>query len=373
MTLNHTHLLPPWNRAVIKIGSALVAPEGQRVSNTYTLEIASFITECRNRGKEIILVSSGAVAAGISTQPGFAKRQLSIPEKQAMAAIGQPLLMAHWSKFFDFPCAQLLLTYEGINDRHRFVNAKNTLLKLLAQQTLPIINENDTVIVDELKVGDNDNLAAHVAVLADADLLLIATDIDGLYDADPRTHSEAQLIPVVDRIDPSVYKLAGKKGTAFSTGGMITKIQAAEKATMRGIDTLVFNGTRRRCFERLLAGERCGTIFTKFATPMNAKKHWMLHTLKTKGTIFIDDGAVRALLDTGASLLPSGVTQVEGRFKQGDAVDIAGRSATVAKGISLYDAADLRKILGKKSSEIEAELGYISTDEAVHRDDLVLL
>ena len=373
MNSTQTYPLPPWNRAVIKIGSALVAPEGKRVSNTYTLDIASFITECRNRGKEIILVSSGAVAAGISMRPHFAKRQLSIPEKQALAAIGQPLLMAHWSKFFDFPCAQLLLTYEGINERRRFVNAKNTLLELLSQKTLPVINENDTVVVDELKVGDNDNLAAHVAVLADADLLLIATDTDGLYDADPRSYSDAKLIPVIERIDRSVYKLAGKKGTAFSVGGMITKIQAAEKATMRGIDTIIFNGTRRDCFEGLLAGQLCGTIFTKFATPMNAKKHWMLHTLKTKGTIYIDDGAVRALVNTGASLLPSGVTQVEGRFKQGDAVDIASHSGTVAKGISLYDAVDLRKIIGKKSSQIESELGYIYTDEAVHRDDLVLL
>ncbi len=373
MNLDSVYNIPPWNRAVIKIGSALVAPEGKQVSNTYTLEIASFITECRNRGKEIILVTSGAVAAGISLRPHFAKRQLSIPEKQAMAAIGQPLLMAHWSKFFDFPCAQLLLTYEGINERRRFVNAKNTLLELLSQKTLPVINENDTVVVDELKVGDNDNLAAHVAVLANADLLLIATDINGLYEADPRTHAQAKLIPVVDHIDKSIYKLAGKKGTGFSTGGMITKIQAAEKATMRGIDTIVFNGTRRECFAQLLAGKLCGTIFTKYATPMNAKKHWMLHTLKTKGSIYIDDGAVRALVHNGASLLPSGVTQVEGRFKQGDAVNIVSQSGTVAKGISLYDAADLRKIVGKKSSEIEAELGYIYTDEAVHRDDLVLL
>ena len=362
-----------WKRAVLKVGSALVAPEGRRVANTYTLDIAGFITQCRDRGKEIVLVSSGAVAAGISTQPR-ARRSLSIRDKQALAAIGQPLLMTHWSKFFDFPCAQLLLTYDDLRDRRRFVNAKNTLTELLLRKTLPIINENDTTVVDELKVGDNDNLAAHVAVLADADLLMIASDIDGLFDRDPRRYADAALIPTVAKIDRSVYELAGGKGSRFSTGGMITKLQAAEKALARGIDTIIFNGGKRASFEKLLNGECPGTFFQRAASPLNAKKHWMLHAVKSRGKLTVDDGASRALTAKGASLLPSGIIAVDGQFDQGDAVDILSNQGTViAKGISQLDAEDLKKIIGRKSAEIAAILGYFAADEAVHRDDLVLL
>lgn len=371
MQTRHTPL-PHWKRAVLKVGSALVAPEGRRVSNTYTLDIAGFITQCRDRGKEIILVSSGAVAAGISTQPRVA-RPLTIREKQALAAIGQPLLMTHWSKFFDFPCAQLLLTYDDIKERRRFVNAKNTLTELLARQTLPIINENDTIVVDELKVGDNDNLAAHVAVLADADLLFIATDIDGLYDADPKLNSNARLIPVVEKIDRSVYALAGGKGSLFSTGGMITKLQAAEKATARGINTVIFNGAQRQSFEKLLQGQCCGTLFNRAALPLNAKKHWMMHAVKSRGVLTVDAGARQALTAKGASLLPSGILSIEGNFKQGDSVEIRCADGAFAKGLCQYDAPELAKIIGKKSGEIEAVLGYVAADEVVHRDDLVLL
>ena len=366
-------LLPAWKRAVIKVGSGLVAPEGKRVSNKFTLDIAGFITECRNRGKEMILVTSGAVAAGISTQPVLARRQLSIAEKQAMAALGQPLLMAHWSKYFDFPCAQLLLTYQGINDRGQFINAKNTLLELLAQQTLPIINENDTVVVDEIKVGDNDNLAAHVAVLADADILFICSDVKGLYNTNPRMNASAAFIPEVEKINPALYNLAGGKGSHYAVGGMITKIQAAEKATARGIDTIVFNGTDRACFQLLLENKVPGTIFRKNASPMTAKKHWMQHALKSRGTIYIDQGARRALIEKGASLLPSGIVHVKGRFKQGDAVDLLFDDKLIARGISQYDSGDLEKIRGKHSKDIEAILGYFYRDEVIHRDDLVLV
>lgn len=365
--------LDTWKRAVIKVGSSLVAPEGRRISNKYTLDIAGFITECRHRGKEMILVTSGAVAAGISTQPEFSKRQLSIPEKQAMAAIGQPLLMTHWSKYFDFPCAQLLLTYQGINERQRFVNAKNTLNELLTKKALPIINENDTVVVDEIKVGDNDNLAAHVAVLADADVLLICSDVAGLYDADPRINKSAGFITHVDKVTPAIYNLAGGKGTVYSTGGMTTKIQAAEKATARGIDTIVFNGTDRMCFQLLLEGKIPGTIFRKNASPMTAKKHWMQHALKSRGIIYIDAGAEKAVHQKGASLLPSGVIRIEGRFKQGDAVDIFYADTLLARGITQYSSQDLDQIKGRKSNEIETILGYFYTDEVIHRDDLVLL
>lgn len=365
--------LPHWKRAVLKVGSALVAPDGKQLSNTYALAIAGFIAECRRRGKDIILVSSGAVAAGLSSQQKNIVPPLTIREKQAMAAIGQPLLVAHWSKYFDFPCAQLLLTYQGMRERRRFINAKNTLLELLRRGVLPIINENDTVVVDELKVGDNDNLAAHVAVLADADVLLIGSDVDGLYDADPKTHPKASLIAVVDKIDNSIYNLAGGTDSAIATGGMWTKLEAAEKATARGISTVIFNAGRRDCFAGLLADKAPGTFFPRLKSPLTAKKHWLLHTLKSKGDIYIDEGARAALVEKGASLLPSGIVRIEGRFKQGNAVTIRTETAGIAKGIVQYDADELGSIMGKKSGEIKGILGFILTDEVVNRDDMVLL
>ncbi len=370
--------LPYWHRAVIKVGSGLIAPGGKKCSTKYTLPMAGFISEEKNRGKEIILVSSGAVASGLSTRPEFSRRaHRTIPEKQALAAIGQPLLMANWSRFFDFPCAQLLLTYDDVHNRKRFVNAKNTVQQLLKMGCLPIVNENDTVAVEELKVGDNDNLAAYVAMLAEADLLIICSDIDGLYDADPRRNKNAQLLPVVDKIDGAVYALAGGSKNPIATGGMRTKIEAAQKATLRGIDTVIVNGSKREAFDQLLEGQLSGTLFKRASNPMTAKKHWMLHALSANGKILVDSGAGRALLQCGASLLPSGIVGLEGEFKKGEAVQILAQQGKafmpIAKGIVQYGSRDLIKIKGQKSSQIKTTLGYITTEEVVHRDDLVLI
>ena len=367
----------PWRRAVIKVGSGLIAPGGQKISTKYMLPIAGFITESRNQGKEIILVSSGAVAAGLSTQPKLQKRSYrSIPEKQALAAIGQTLLMAGWSRFFDFPCSQLLLTYDDVNDRRRYVNAKNTVQNLLELGTLPIVNENDTVAVEELKVGDNDNLAAYVAMLAEADLLIICTDIDGLYEADPKRNKNAKLIPVVDKIDDNIYSLGEGSKNPIATGGMKTKIEAAHKATVRGIDTIILNSTKREVLDNLLNGKLVGTIFKKSSNPMTAKKHWLLHAKTEGGKIIVDEGAAKAITQKGASLLPSGILSVEGVFKKGESVEVLikdGKSASlIAKGIPRYSSNDLKKIIGKKSSEISSILGYESKQEVIHRDELVL-
>ena len=367
----------PWRRAVVKVGSALIAPDGKKTSTKYTLPIAGFITECRNQGKEIILVSSGAVASGLSTQPQLLKRSnRSIPEKQALAAIGQSLLMSSWSRFFDFPCSQLLLTHEDINNRKRFVNAKNTLKKLLEFGTLPIVNENDTVAVEELKVGDNDNLAAYVAMLAEADLLIICTDIDGLFEIDPKKNKNAKLIPVVGRIDQSIYALAGGSKNPIATGGMKTKVEAAHKATVRGIDTVIVNATKREVFDQLLNSKLSGTLFKKSSNPMTAKKHWMLHAMHVNGKIVVDVGASKALIEKGASLLPSGIIDSEGDFKTGEAVNVIVKDGKnfleIAKGITRYGSADLKKIQGKKSSEIKNILGYFVTEEVINRDELVL-
>ncbi len=367
----------PWRRAVIKVGSGLIAPGGQKISTKYMLPIAGFITESRNQGKEIILVSSGAVAAGLSTQPQMQKRSArSIPEKQALAAIGQTLLMAAWSRFFDFPCSQLLLTYDDIHDRRRFVNAKNTIQNLLELGTLPIVNENDTVAVEELKVGDNDNLAAYVAMLAEADLLIICTDIDGLFSADPKRNKGAKLIPVVEKIDSSIFSLAGGSKNPIATGGMKTKVEAAQKAAVRGIDTIILNSTKKEVLDQLLNGKLSGTIFKKNSNPMTAKKHWLLHAKTEGGKIIIDEGAVKAVCQKGASLLPSGIVAVENDFKKGDPVEIYFKEnktmKMVAKGIPRYNSNELKKIIGKKSSEISSILGYEIKQEVIHRDELVL-
>mgnify|MGYP006276621915 CR=1 FL=1 len=374
--------LPSWKRAVVKVGSALVAPDAHGCSTRHLLSIAQFVNASRARNRDVILVSSGAVAAGLAAQgrsgPGAG---LSIPEKQALAAIGQPLLMQHWSRLFDDACAQVLLTYDDVQRRTRYVNAQNTIAELLARRTLPIVNENDTVATEELQVGDNDNLAAYVAVLADADLLVICSDVDGLYDADPRTTPGAQRIPRVQRIDDAVMAMAGGSNHAAATGGMQTKIEAAQKATDRGIDTVIVNGTKAEHLDALRRGTVPGTLFCRAEVDrqLSGRKDWMLHALPSAGTIVIDAGAAEALRSQGASLLPSGIVDVRGSFARGDAVDVVVQAAAeaapdrVAKGMTQYGAADLRRIRGCQSHAIADVLDHAPTDYAIHRDDLVVL
>ncbi len=371
--------LPDWTRAVVKVGSALVAPDDRGCSTTHLLPIARFIIESRRQGKEVILVSSGAVAAGLAEQgrsgPGTG---LSIPERQALAALGQPLLMSHWRRLFDVSCAQVLLTYDDLQRRSRFVNAKNTIAELLDRGTLPIVNENDTVATEELKVGDNDNLAAYVAVLAEADLLVICSDVDGLYDADPHEDPSAERLSVVEAITDEIYDMVGPSHRAVATGGMRTKVEAAEKATDRGIDTVLVNGTKADHLDALGRGEMPGTLFRRTERPLSARKHWMLHALPTAGSIRVDAGAAEALQHQGASLLPSGIVMVEGSFARGDAVSIVrtngeGQGLTrIAKGITQYGAEDLDRIRGRQSHAIADVLDEAPADYVIHRDDLVL-
>ena len=369
--------LSNWKRVVIKVGSTLVAPNGEGGSGKYILPIANFIIQCRSLGKEVILVSSGAVAAGLSTQPKLQNKVYkSIPEKQALAAIGQTMLIQNWSRFFDFPCAQVLLTYDGLFNRERFINAKNTINELLKLKTLPIVNENDTVAVEELKVGDNDNLAAHVAVLSESDLLIICSDIDGLYDDNPNKKSTAKLIKVVEKIDDSIFSAAGSSNNPLAKGGMRTKIEAAQKAASRGIDTIIMNGTKRETFDELLKGNIKGSIIKKTENTVQAKKHWLLHAIPSSGKVYVDEGAKNAIVKKGASLLPSGIIKIEGSFTSGDAVNIVYTASNIekiiAKGIILYDSKDLDSIKGKKSSEIQEILGYFNDNEVIHRRDIVL-
>lgn len=362
-----------WRRAVIKVGSALIAPDGKQVSTANLLSIARFITESRAQGKEIILVSSGSVAAG-RKYIRHSTPAPSIVSKQAMAAVGQMQMMQNWMRLFDFPCAQLLITHGDLGDRNRYMNIKNASRELLDNQILPIINENDTVATKELKVGDNDNLAALVAVACEADAYFICTDINGLYDSDPKKNPSAKLLHEVDKIDDDIFKLATGTSSAIATGGMTTKLQAAQKTTSNGINTLIFNGFSASNFESLIQHRIVGTWFKAQAQQVNAKKHWLLHTLKPKGEITIDTGAIKALVEKGASLLPSGVTALNGLFDKGDAIQIKSTAGElIAQGICQFNSKELSQIVGCHSNKIESILGYCPSSVVVHRDDMAVI
>jgi len=359
-----------WQRAVIKVGSALIAPNGEHVSGQYVLPIAKFINDAKAQGKEVILVSSGSVAAGRGAIHSH-EQGTTIAEKQAMAAVGQARMMANWQRFFDFDCAQLLITHGDLRDRKRYVNIKNTVRELLANQVLPIINENDTVATKELKVGDNDNLAALVALVCEADALFICSDIDGLYNADPRSNPDAKLVPVVEKIDDSIYALAGDTSNKIATGGMKTKLQAAEKTTNNGIHTFIVNGKNDQVFSDIINNQQSGTWFKAVEHKDNAKKQWLKHTLKSCGEIEVDQGAASALLAKGASLLAKGVRNTSGQFMRGDAVDILFNGEVIGRGLSQYTQNELLQIAGKESNEFEQILGFKHKNEVIHRDDFV--
>ncbi|MDD5582852.1 MAG: glutamate 5-kinase [Candidatus Marinimicrobia bacterium] len=370
--------LPKWKRCVIKIGSSIIAPEGTGCATKYLLPIANFINQSIQEGKEVIVVSSGAVAAGWSTQPQYPRNTpISIPRKQAFSAIGQPMMFFLWKQLFDYPCAQLLITQDDLLNRRRFINVKNTLLELLRLKALPIVNENDTVVVQNLKVGDNDNLSAYVADLVDADILFICSDIDGLYTGNPHTDKQATLVPEVRKINDDIYAIAGKSNNPMAVGGMETKIQAAEKATSRGIDVVILHGKKAQNFDLLTKGKVIGTLFHRTMSPRAAKKHWILHVLPSSGEIVVDEGAAKAILLHSASLLPSGIVKIHGKFDHGDAVKIYKESISkdnlIAKGLTQYNSEDMRKLIGQQSYEIQKILGYYTRSSVVHRDDMVVV
>lgn len=363
-----------FNRAVIKVGSALIAPTSNGCSGKYALAIAQFITNCQHQGKEIILVSSGGVAAGRSLiHHGSPK--LSVATKKAMASVGQMQMMANWQRFFDSPCSQILITQSDLADRERFISIKKTIQIQLANGILPIVNENDTVTTDDLTVGDNDNLAALVAQVCDADSLFILSDIDGVFTKDPKVNNDAELITNIEEITDEIYAMAGTSRNHLATGGMKTKIQAAEKAVEHGINTYIVNGTKSEVFAALLKEVNPGTRFIAKHDKITAKKHWLKHTLKSQGQISLDAGAVNALLNKGASLLPAGILSVTDKFKAGDTIDLVDHQnqAIIAKGICLYNHHDLKRIMGKHSDEIDGILGHDLGDVVVHRDDMVIL
>ncbi len=368
--------LPPWRRAVLKVGSSLLAEEGAGLSSRHALALAQFVAASIADGREVVLVSSGAVAAGralVARQPAAGA---AMAARQALAALGQAQMIALWQRFFDRPVAQVLLTHDDLRNRRRYLNARATLMELLRLGTLPVINENDTVSVDELKLGDNDNLAAIVAALVDADVLLIATDIDGLYTANPRLDADARPVNELLGISAESLAMGGDAGSASGTGGMRTKLQAAARAAGAGIDTILFNGRDADTIRLLGHGRFRGTRLRAGQSRLAARKHWLQQVPMASGAIIIDAGAATALAAKGASLLPGGVVAAAGDFARGDMVGIILREAAgdrrIARGLSQYSASDIRRIAGRHSRDIDAVLGYNYGGNVVHRDDLVM-
>jgi glutamate 5-kinase len=369
-------ILKKVRRIVIKIGSRVVTGGGSGPDRNFLLSLAGEVSRLRNQGREVVIVSSGAVASG-AEELGLADRQKTIPQKQAAAAVGQSRLMQAYEAAFsqkELKVAQILLTRDDLSNRQRFLNARSTLDTLLAFGIVPIINENDTVVVEEIKFGDNDNLSALVTNLIEANLLAIMTDIDGFFDSDPHSNSEAKLVPLVRAITREIEGAAGGSGSSVGTGGMATKIAAAKKANQYGLPAIIINGRTPGTLTKAIAGEEVGTLFLPSKQTLNRRKHWIAYTLRPRGKVFVDAGAVTVISEQGSSLLPSGICRVEGEFERGSCVRICGPDGSeFARGIVDYSCHEIDRILGHKSREIEAILGYRYGDEIIHRDNLVML
>ena len=366
--------LPPWRRAVLKVGSSLLAADGGGLTARHASALARFIASSHAQGRQVVLVSSGAVAAGRALLRERTAGGSDLVARQALAALGQAPMIALWQSLSARPVAQVLLTHDDLRHRRRYLNARATLRELLALDALPVINENDTVAVDELKLGDNDNLAAIVAALIDADLLLIASDVDALYSADPRTDPAAVPLAEVAELTPAVVAMAGGSGSAAGTGGMRTKLEAAGKAAAAGIPTILFCGSHASTVQALGEGRLRGTLVRAPGSRMQARKYWLRHAPAAPGRMVVDEGAARALAGGRASLLPGGIVRVEGEFHRGDMVEIVDAAGhAVARGLAQYGASEASRLAGRHSREIAALLGYSYGGEVVHRDDLVTL
>jgi glutamate 5-kinase len=368
-----------YERIVVKLGTNVLTSGSDRLDTELMARIVAQVAHLRSRGAEVLVVTSGAIAAGRHRLGLSDAKRKDIPFRQVLAAVGQSDLMQAYQALFkehDVTVAQTLLTRQDLADRLGYLNARNALLAMLDLGVVPIINENDVVASDEIegaKIGDNDNLSALVANLVDADMLALLTDIGGLFSADPRTSSNAELIPCVDRIDASVEALAGKTQSERSVGGMITKIQAAKLATGGGTDMYIVAGKEQDVLVRLASGEQIGTYFPAGTSRMESRKRWMLAGLSVRGTIVVDEGAAKVLRERKTSLLPAGVREVQGSFARGDAIAIAGPDGRIAVGIANYNADEIASIKGMRSDRIEETLGHNYGSEVVHRDNLVLM
>jgi len=361
-------------RIVVKIGSALLVEKSTgRVNRAWLESLASDVAMLRGRGQEVIIVSSGAIALG-RRQLGLAPGKLRLEESQAAAAVGQIRLAHAWKEVLephDCAVAQILLTLGDTEERRRYLNARSTLETLLKLGAVPVINENDTVATAEIRYGDNDRLAARVAQMAGADCLVLLSDVDGLYTADPTRDPAARHLPEVTGITAEIEAMAGGSASDVGSGGMTTKLLAGKIAVAAGCHMCIAIGREQRPLRRIEAGARC-TWFVAQASPKTVRKQWIAGLLKPAGTLHVDAGAARALRG-GKSLLPAGVTRIEGRFERGDAVTVRDdEGVEIARGLSAYSSEDARRAAGRRSQELEAILGYRGRDEIIHRDDLVL-
>ncbi|MDW7709086.1 MAG: glutamate 5-kinase [Deferrisomatales bacterium] len=363
-------------RVVVKVGSQVLTGAAGGLDLEVFRWLGEDVCSLRDRGVEVAIVSSGAVAAGLS-RLGLRSRPGSIPEVQAVAAVGQINLMWSYREVFGdlgLAVGQVLLTRDDLENRRRYQNAKSTLTTLFRMGVVPIINENDTVVVEEIKFGDNDNLSAMVTNLLEAECLVILSDIAGLYDRDPKAHPDARLIGRVEAVDETVEAFVGGSKSRAGTGGMGTKLLAAKRATHGGAAAVIASGKVPHALARLLGGEPLGTYFAPMADRLRRRKHWIAYTVKPLGRLCLDQGAVTAIVGRGRSLLPTGIRGVEGEFDRGDAVVLVGPDgAEVARGLTNYGADEIRRIAGLATREIAARLGYKFYDEVVHRDDLVVL
>lgn len=369
-------LISQAKRVVIKIGSSVLTDEYGGISEGVFNDIAKEISKIKSRGIEPIVVSSGAIAAGMK-KLRLSEKPRDVLMKQAVAACGQSTLMWYYEKAFSAfgeRVAQILLTHDALSIRKRFLNARKTLFTLLEIGVIPIVNENDTIAVEEIVFGDNDKLAALVTNLVEADLLILLTDIDGLYSKDPRNHRDAELISVIDEIGESIEEIAGETLGRTTTGGMKTKIEASKTAAAFGIPTIIANGKRPNTLSEIFSGKEAGTLFLPAKEKLKSRKHWIAFTLKPSGEIVIDDGARRAITSLGKSLLPSGIKKILGDFEIGELVRcVDEKGAEVARGLTSYSSDEIKKIAGAKTSDIEKILGYKYSDEVIHRNDLVVM
>ena len=363
-------------RIVVKVGSSLVTGGGKGLDHAALSRWAEQIAALTEQGREVVLVSSGAIAEGIA-RLGWNKRPKAINALQAAAAVGQMGLVQAYESIFrthGLHAAQVLLTHEDLADRTRYLNARSTLRTLLELRVVPIINENDTVATDEIRLGDNDTLGALVTNLIEADCLIILTDQPGLYTADPRKAPDATLVMEAHAGDPELEHMAGGAGSTLGTGGMLTKILAAKRAARSGAHTVICSGHEENVLLRLADGEAIGTQLVSRQETLAARRQWLADHLQMRGGVVIDDGAVRALQEEGKSLLPVGVIGITGNFLRGDVVAIVDTAGNeIARGLTNYSSSEARRIAGVPSTSIEAELGYMDEPELIHRDNLVML
>jgi glutamate 5-kinase len=372
--VNNRVALSQARRVVVKLGTGLLCGARGQFNQSRMESLVSDLAWLRQE-RQLVLVSSGAIGAGVG-RLGLAKRPRTIPEKQAAAAVGQCVLMQQYEHLFsprDLIVAQVLLTRYDIMDRERYLNARYTFEALLSQGVVPVVNENDTVAVEEIRFGDNDTLAAHVACLVDADLVILLTDQDGFYNQIPSPGRAGELIPEIAEITPEIEALAGGRGSALATGGMETKLQAARIAMSAGISLVIASGLKAGTIQRVMSGDAVGTLFVPDVGRMQSRKHWIAFSSPVQGWIYVDQGAAGAILNKGKSLLPSGILRVEGEFAAGTVVGVADQDGReLGRGISNYSSGAISLIRGHKSAEIKAIIGYHDYDEVIHRDNLAV-